>query len=112
MMAVRRRAILRIILCSYTLLYGCHSGFRDISESSTCEVRNQSGDLTACAAGRPTATGPGVPVDFAGKTEASMPISASEHAAVERANQRTERRRRSAPVDRGFGPSVQRVGGW
>jgi hypothetical protein len=51
--------------------------------------------------------GPGVPIDFAGKIQASMPISPAERAAIEKANALAAARNPSSvsAIDRGFGPA-------
>ena len=64
------------------------------------------GHLGACAAGTPSENGPGVPIDFAGQVHRSMTLTASERAAVERANALAAKRAERSTIDRGFGLDV------
>jgi hypothetical protein len=84
------------------------------SHDSVCDrtAVATNGHLLACAAGSPSAAGPGVPADFAGHVKTSMPISAAERAAISAANALSAARNSigTSSLDRGFGftgPSVR-----
>ena len=63
------------------------------------------GMLPACAAGKSTPTGPGLPFDFKGTVEQSMPMSEADVAAAAAADALSTARNSTpqSQVDRGFG---------
>ena len=77
------------------------------SGSGSCDRTpiDGSGTLPACAAGTPGSGGPGVPEDFAGSNETSMPITAADQAAIAAAQALDIARNPPGqdPLDRGFG---------
>ncbi len=60
----------------------------------------------ACAAGTSTAARPGLPMDFAGRVQQAMPLSAERRAGFTAAHALAARRNAGALVDRGFGGSM------
>ena len=112
--AVAHPSLIVARLCLRALVAGaaltaCHASDAD-SPVAACDpqVPAANGHLRACAAGTPTAEGPGVPGDFAGERHHAMAMTAAERAAIERANALATKRRAAgaAAVDLGFGPAV------
>lgn len=104
--------IVTLILTSALGGCGSHDGAETRSQGnpgvvSSCDPRavDRNGHFGACAAGTSGPGGPGVPIDFTGKIETSMAISATEQAAIERANALAAARHPPSvsPIDRGFG---------
>ena len=91
---------------SDTSASGSHSG--SVCDPAPIEV----GTVRGCMSGTTTETAPGVPADFVGRFEESMPLTLEEKEAIDDANQNAARRTPDGidPADLGFGPNEERAG--
>lgn len=113
-MRARPVTVFKIISLSHALavlidVAGCQGHSPEVG-SVACDPKTPgvNGHLPACAAGVSTAQGPGVPTDFVGTVHSSMALSATERAAVDRANALAAQRNpaSTSTIDRGFGPAI------
>lgn len=87
------------------------SGFGSNRGGSNCDLTplDDAGTLPGCAAGSSTLDGPGVPADFTGQIEATMPIGPEAAAAAAAADALNAARNPEgqSPLERGFGAATE-----